>query len=45
MARIRALADIVVPAHDPLTLERWPGGIIGGIPVGQERGPTLVPSR
>lgn len=29
MARIRSLADIVLPAHDPLTLERWPGGIIG----------------
>jgi glyoxylase-like metal-dependent hydrolase (beta-lactamase superfamily II) len=28
MARIRSLADIVLPAHDPLTLERWPGGII-----------------
>jgi glyoxylase-like metal-dependent hydrolase (beta-lactamase superfamily II) len=32
MAEIRNLADIVLPAHDPLTLERWPGGIIGGIP-------------
>jgi glyoxylase-like metal-dependent hydrolase (beta-lactamase superfamily II) len=32
MARIRALADIVVPAHDPLTLDRWPEGIIGGKP-------------
>jgi glyoxylase-like metal-dependent hydrolase (beta-lactamase superfamily II) len=30
MARIRALADIVLPAHDPQTLERWPGGMIGG---------------
>ena len=30
MAKIRSLADIVLPAHDPLTLERWPGGIIGG---------------
>jgi glyoxylase-like metal-dependent hydrolase (beta-lactamase superfamily II) len=29
MSRIRALADLVLPAHDPLTLERWPGGIIG----------------
>jgi len=29
MSRIRALADIVLPAHDPLTLERWPGGVIG----------------
>jgi len=29
MARIRSLADIVLPAHDPLTLERWPNGIIG----------------
>ena len=32
MARIRSLADIVLPAHDPLTLERWPGGVIGGTP-------------
>lgn len=32
MARIRSLADIILPAHDPLTLERWPDGIIGGIP-------------
>lgn len=32
MARIRSLADIVVPAHDPETLERWPGGVIGGLP-------------
>jgi glyoxylase-like metal-dependent hydrolase (beta-lactamase superfamily II) len=29
MVRIRSLADIVLPAHDPLTLERWPDGIIG----------------
>ncbi|HUS73922.1 MAG TPA: N-acyl homoserine lactonase family protein [Sedimentisphaerales bacterium] len=29
MTRIRSLADIVLPAHDPLTLERWPDGIIG----------------
>lgn len=29
MARIRQLADIVLPAHDPLTLERWPDGIVG----------------
>ncbi|UCG57017.1 MAG: N-acyl homoserine lactonase family protein [Phycisphaerales bacterium] len=29
MARIRSMADIVLPAHDPLTLERWPDGIIG----------------
>jgi len=28
-ARIRSLADIVLPAHDPLTLERWPNGVIG----------------
>jgi len=27
--RIRSLADIVLPAHDPLTLERWPDGVIG----------------
>jgi glyoxylase-like metal-dependent hydrolase (beta-lactamase superfamily II) len=32
MDKIRSLADIVLPAHDPLTLERWPGGIIGGRP-------------
>lgn len=32
MARIRSLADIILPAHDPLTLERWPGGMIGGKP-------------
>lgn len=32
MARIRSLADIVLPAHDPLTLQRWPNGIIGGLP-------------
>jgi len=32
MAKIRSLADIILPAHDPLTLERWPNGIIGGIP-------------
>jgi N-acyl homoserine lactone hydrolase len=30
MAKIRSLADIVLPAHDPLTLERWPGGVVGG---------------
>jgi len=30
MAKIRDLADIVLPAHDPLTPERWPGGVIGG---------------
>jgi hypothetical protein len=33
MAKIRMLADIVLPAHDPLTLERWPGGVIGGKPL------------
>ena len=32
MARIRSLADIILPAHDPLVLERWPGGIIGASP-------------
>jgi glyoxylase-like metal-dependent hydrolase (beta-lactamase superfamily II) len=32
MKKIRSLADIVVPAHDPLTLQRWPNGIIGGLP-------------
>ncbi|HPU26030.1 MAG TPA: N-acyl homoserine lactonase family protein [Phycisphaerae bacterium] len=30
MQRIREAADIILPAHDPLTLVRWPGGIIGG---------------
>ena len=30
MEKIRSLADIVLPAHDPLTLERWPGGVVGG---------------
>jgi len=30
LAKIRRLADIVLPAHDPLTLERWPDGLIGG---------------
>jgi glyoxylase-like metal-dependent hydrolase (beta-lactamase superfamily II) len=29
MVVIRSLADIVLPAHDPLTLERWPDGVIG----------------
>lgn len=29
MARIRRLADVILPAHDPLTLRRWPQGIIG----------------
>ncbi len=29
LAKIRSLADIVLPAHDPLTLQRWPGGVIG----------------
>jgi hypothetical protein len=29
MKKIRSLADIVLPAHDPLTLQRWPDGIIG----------------
>ncbi|MCC6484763.1 MAG: MBL fold metallo-hydrolase [Armatimonadetes bacterium] len=28
-ARIRREGDFFVPAHDPLVLERWPGGIIG----------------
>lgn len=32
MARIRSMADIILPAHDPLTLKRWPGGTIGGKP-------------
>jgi len=30
MAKVRRLADIVLPAHDPLTLVRWPDGVIGG---------------
>jgi len=29
LARIRQAADIILPAHDPLVLERWPGGVIG----------------
>ena len=29
LARIRQLADIVLPAHDPQILQRWPHGIIG----------------
>lgn len=29
ITKIRSLADIVLPAHDPLTLQRWPGGVIG----------------
>ena len=29
MAKIRSLADVVLPAHDPLVLVRWPDGIIG----------------
>jgi glyoxylase-like metal-dependent hydrolase (beta-lactamase superfamily II) len=29
MAKLRRMADLVVPAHDPITMERWPGGIIG----------------
>lgn len=28
-SKIRAIADIIVPAHDPEVLERWPGGVIG----------------
>ncbi len=32
MAKIRSLADIILPAHDPLTLDRWPEGIIGAHP-------------
>ena len=30
MAKIRSKADIVLPAHDPETLKRWPNGVIGG---------------
>jgi len=30
MRKIRSQADIVLPAHDPLTLERWPEGVVGG---------------
>ena len=29
MERIRREADIILPAHDPLVLERHPGGVIG----------------
>jgi glyoxylase-like metal-dependent hydrolase (beta-lactamase superfamily II) len=32
MAKIRSLADIVLPGHDPLTLTRWPDGLIGALP-------------
>lgn len=32
MAKIRSLSDIILPAHDPETLDRWPNGIIGGKP-------------
>lgn len=32
MNKIRSLADIVLPAHDPLTVDRWPGGIVGSKP-------------
>ncbi len=32
MANIRSLADIVLPGHDPLTLTRWPDGLIGAKP-------------
>ncbi len=32
MAKLRSLADIVLPGHDPLTLDRWPGGVIGDGP-------------
>ena len=32
MAKIRSLADIVLPGHDPVTLARWPGGVIGDEP-------------
>lgn len=32
LARIRVLADLVVPAHDPQTLDRWPDGLIGAVP-------------
>jgi len=32
MQRVRSMADIFLPAHDPLTLERWPEGVIGAIP-------------
>jgi glyoxylase-like metal-dependent hydrolase (beta-lactamase superfamily II) len=38
MAKVRSLADIVLPAHDPLTLDRWSGGVIGGAgTVGERR--------
>ena len=41
MGRIRSLADIILPAHDPLTLQRWPNGVIGARP---SAGRTQVPS-
>lgn len=27
--KIRQMGDIIIPAHDPAVLERWPGGVIG----------------
>ncbi|MGQ9590230.1 MAG: N-acyl homoserine lactonase family protein [Planctomycetota bacterium] len=32
MAKIRSFADVVLPAHDPEVLERWPSGVVGGRP-------------
>lgn len=37
MAKIRSLSDIVLPAHDPLVLARWPSGVVGA-PGGSSRG-------
>ncbi len=30
MERVRDVADIVVPPHDPLLLERYPDGVVVG---------------
>ncbi len=30
MERVREVADIVVPPHDPLLLERYPDGVVVG---------------
>jgi glyoxylase-like metal-dependent hydrolase (beta-lactamase superfamily II) len=32
MTTLRALADIILPSHDPETLRRWPDGIIAAPP-------------
>lgn len=30
--KIRSLTDLILPAHDPKVLDRWPGGVIGALP-------------